>query len=263
MKPKFSKLAAAMLAVGAAGSAQAVTENADGLGQALIYPYYNVNNNFQTNVHVVNTKNEYKIVKLRIRESQNSQDVLDFNIYMSPFDVWTGVIRNVDGKANLTSNDNTCTLPANDATVAFATDAGTVTGVLSDPTSGWPMNTVYPDIDDADAREGYIEILEVGVIPDDTWVDMTGDGDTSDDGDRTVNSGLLHGTDGVPADCSVVTSAWTNGVSAGGTGAAAVSDWGGMNNVTGLDAPTGGLYGHSIFLNVATGAAYVAQATAI
>ncbi|XSG84294.1 MAG: hypothetical protein ACPW60_11215 [Methylohalobius sp. ZOD2] len=265
MKPKFSKLAAAMLAVGAAGSAQAVTENADGLGQALIYPYYNVNNNFQTNVHLVNTKNEYKIVKLRIRESGNSQDVLDFNIYMSPYDVWTGVIRNVDGKANLTSNDNTCTLPANDAPVAFATDAGTVTGVLNDPTSGWPMNTVYPDVDDSDAREGYIEILEVGVIPDDTWVDMTGNNSTSDDGDRTVNSGLKHGSDGVPADCTVVTNAWTDthGVSAGGQGGASVTNWGGMNNVAGLDAPTGGLYGHSIFLNVATGAAYVAQATAI
>jgi len=263
MKRKMSKLAIAVMAAGVAGSAGAVTENPDGLGQVLIYPYYNVNNNFQTNIHLVNTKGTYKIVKLRIRESGNSQDVLDFNIYMSPYDVWTGVIRNVDGKANLTSDDNTCTLPANDAQVTFNTDQGTVIGVLNDPTKGWPMNTAYPDVTDADAREGYIEVLEVGEIPSTTWVDMDGNGNTNGTSDKTVQSGLLHGSDGKPADCTVVTQAWTNGVSAGGQGTAMVANWGGANGVPGLTAPTGGLYGHVILLNNATGAAYVAQAAAI
>ncbi len=266
MKFKMSKIAAAVVTVGAIGSAQAaVNYNPDGLGQVLLVPYYNVNNNFQTNIHIVNTKNESKIVKVRFRESGNSQDVLDFNIYMSPYDVWTGVVRNVNGKANLISSDKTCTLPLNDA----ATSVGTLNS------TGWNMNTVYPDVEDSDAREGYVEIIEVGVIKANQYADTDGNGTIDNTKDMEIVAGIKHGSDGNPADCSVITSAWTNGVGTNGN-AASIDNWG-TSTVTGatanyvgdananaaLSAPTGGLYGHAIYLNNTTGAAYVAQDTAI
>jgi|GEM_PF-1521831 len=279
MKFKMSKIAAAVVTVGAIGSAQAVTVNPDRTGQVLILPYYNVNNNFVTNFEIVNTKDEYKIIKVRLREGGNSQDVLDFNIYMSPFDVWKGVIRHVERtdsegntviRANLTSADNSCTLPASDASL-------TINGVpgMKLNSSGWDMNVLYPDVTDADAREGYIEIIEVGTIDPNTYVDMDGDGATNGNNDQKLTDGIKHGTDGKPADCSVIAKAWTNGTTNGASASgAAVNNWGSyapdsVNYVgdsdadAALDAPGGGLYAFEVLLNASSGSAFVADATAI
>lgn len=250
---KKTKLAAAILAA-VATSAQAVSVSPDLTGEVLIYPYYNVNNDFQTNISVTNTKNEYKIVKIRFRESGNSQDVLDFNIYMSPYDVWTATVRNVAGKANVFTADNTCTLPLGDA----ATSVGTL------KTTGFNMNTVYPDVTDADAREGYIELIEVGVIPDTLYADMNGNGAIAAADDSTINSGLLHGATGVPADCTVITNGWSNGVGSDGNAAESFAgDADADDSGDGLRAPSGGLYGNAIYLNSSDGAAYVSDAVAI
>jgi hypothetical protein len=274
MTCKKWRLAAAMLGAAATG-AQAVHMNPGGMGQVLIYPYYNVNNNFQTNLHIVNTQNTYKIVKVRLRESGLSKDVLDFNIYMSPYDAWTGVVRNLDGKANLISEDNTCTLPANDA----VTDVGKLS------TTGWDV-TSYNNVSDADAREGYIEVIEVGNIPDDLYTDMNGDAQIDTSNDMLVQAGLKHSTTGVPDNCDVVTLGWTagNGVGTlqGNEASAARENWqgngapgvdangrtGGADGNDGLDGsyllpPSGGLRGHAIYLNTSDGSAFVNEATAL
>ena len=85
--------AASIGAIGAVNTAQAVNVDPDGKGQVMILPYYNVNNNFVTNFGVTNTTDRYKAVKIRFRGSRKSHDVLDFNVYMSPFDQWTATIR--------------------------------------------------------------------------------------------------------------------------------------------------------------------------
>jgi len=255
MKFKMSKIAAAVVTVGAIGSAQAVMVNPDGLGQVLLYPYYNVNNNFQTNIHIVNTKDESKIIKIRFRESKNSQDVLDFNVYLSPHDVWTGVVRNVNGKANLISNDNSCTIPANNVEVA---------GVGTLNATGWTFRTnVYDNVTDEDALQGYIEVIEVGVIKDTYYADMNKDNDIDPADDTLIVDGIKHGSDGNPSDCSVVEKAWINGVDTDAGNNPTIDKWGGQNAAAAVGAPTGGLYGHAIYLNNQTGAAYVAQVTAI
>lgn len=279
---KKYKLAAAMLAAVATG-AQAVNVNPDGTGQVLIYPYYNVNNNFQTNLHIVNTQDAYKIVKIRFRESGNSQDVLDFNIYMSPFDVWTGVVRNVGGNANVFTDDKSCTMPMYDQ----ATSVGTMA------TTGLNMKTAYADVEAADAREGYVEVIEVGNIPAELYADMNSSGDVDATNDVQVQAGLKHGATGVPANCAVVTMGWTTGAGVGTIGGiantASPSNWRGNSSVpadsngrTGgadanatndydaaaagpeyLEPPSGGLYGHAIYLNMVDGSAFVNEATAI
>ena len=79
-------------AAGIVGTAQAVNVNPDGLGEVLLYPYYTTNGGNMTLLSVVNTSDEAKAVKVRFLEGQNSREVLDFNLYMSKYDVWTASI---------------------------------------------------------------------------------------------------------------------------------------------------------------------------
>ena len=87
---------------GISNMASAVYLNNDGLGQVLIYPYYTVNNDNITLLSVVNTTDQSKAVKVRFLESLNSAEVLDFNLYLSPFDVWTAGVASDGGTGAVT-----------------------------------------------------------------------------------------------------------------------------------------------------------------
>ncbi len=60
--------------LGVAGSAQAIYQDPNNLGQALVYPYYTVQsaggNAFNTFVSVTNTTTSVKVVKVRFREGK-------------------------------------------------------------------------------------------------------------------------------------------------------------------------------------------------
>ena len=82
-----------------AGTADAVMVNPNGLGQVLIYPYYTVRSvstptagTFNTLLSIVNTTASTKAVKVRFREGAASKEVLDFNVFLSPHDVWTAAV---------------------------------------------------------------------------------------------------------------------------------------------------------------------------
>src|SRR6201996_4698031 len=78
---------------GFAGLANAVNLNPDGVGQVLIYPYYTVNAGQDSLFSVVNTDPvNGKAVKVRFLEGYNSREVLDFNVFLSPNDVWTTAV---------------------------------------------------------------------------------------------------------------------------------------------------------------------------
>src|SRR5213078_4834243 len=87
-------------ALGVTGAAQAVNVNPDGLGQALIYSYYTTNGfgvggttaPYNSLLSVVNSTASGKVVKVRFLEGKNSREVLDFNLWLSPRDVWTAAI---------------------------------------------------------------------------------------------------------------------------------------------------------------------------
>lgn len=272
---KQSKLAAAVLAAVATSGAQAVHLAEDQTGQVLVFPYYNTNNNFVTQISLTNTTDLYKAVKIRFRESQDSNDTLDFNIYMSPFDQWTAVIRRNgnNGKANIITTDETCTYPAKSLLQA-----------------GVDFIDLYEAVDAEDTSEGYFEVFEMGVIADgdgpaddnDEVAEINEDGvnlgELDGDDDRSIPAGLTHDADGMPADCSVVLDAWADGgplpADKGGFTRGAMtnglaSDDGAANQPYagtqnwGLVAPTGGLTGYSILLNAGNGAAYVADAAII
>jgi hypothetical protein len=110
---------AGVSALGVTGAAQAVNVNPNGLGQVLLYPYYTVRadnlvNPFNSLLSVVNTTASVKAVKVRFVEGKNSAEVLDFNLFLSPFDVWTASIvpATAGGGGKIVTADRSCTLPA-------------------------------------------------------------------------------------------------------------------------------------------------------
>lgn len=94
-----------------ASQAQAVNVAQDGLGEVLLFPYYTVNNSFDTNINITNTSENTVIFKIRFREAHNSRDARDFNVVLSPFDVWTArVTMGTNGVARLETADMSCTV---------------------------------------------------------------------------------------------------------------------------------------------------------
>ncbi|CAH9014821.1 hypothetical protein [Candidatus Nitrosacidococcus sp. I8] len=94
-KTKLATALALAVGVGAWQGAQAVNLNPDGSGDALYFPYYTVRTSdsgsaMTTSIVIVNTTNQTKEVKVRFREGKNSWEVLDFDVYLSPQDIWTG-----------------------------------------------------------------------------------------------------------------------------------------------------------------------------
>lgn len=164
-----------------ADSAGAVMVNPNGLGQVLIYPYYTVRssasgNAYNTLLSVVNTTASTKAVKVRFREGKASKEVLDFNVFLSPNDVWTAAVTpDGSGGAQITTTDASCTIPS------F--------------TSGTPVSfrTTESDADvigpvAGRVTEGYFEVFEMATY----------------DATDPVAVGAKHSA-GNPADCGAVT----------------------------------------------------------
>jgi len=150
-KALFSALAGAG-ALAMAGAANAVYVNPDGLGQALIYPYYTVRNGNLTLLSVVNTTDQAKAVKVRFLEGKNSQEVLDFNLFLSAKDVWTGAVIPTSDGAAITTADKSCTNPK----IPAAGQAFRNFLFLNDAPSLQTLDRT---------REGYVEMLEMATIP--------------------------------------------------------------------------------------------------
>lgn len=158
MKKNFLALSiSAMIGgLGFAGAANAALEVAEsGTGHILVMPYFNAQNGNQSVFHLTNTDQANgKAVKVRFRGASNSDDVLDFQIFMSPGDVWTAAVaKGADGRAHLVTADTSCTLPKIPAAgVSFVTDRLTKKGWSADDKA-------------EQTREGYVEILNMSDIP--------------------------------------------------------------------------------------------------
>ena len=133
-----------------AADATALTQTDGGAGHILLVPYYNAQNSNMSVLHVVNTDTTNgKAIKVRFRGAANSDDVLDFTVFLSPGDVWTGAVTaEADGVAKFTTSDKSCTLPSSvkDGGVNFST----ARLAKSDDVAG--------------TKEGYIEILNMADI---------------------------------------------------------------------------------------------------
>ena len=197
-------------ALGMAGTASAVHVNPNGLGQVLIYPYYTVNAQavgkpFSSLLSVVNSTASAKAVKVRFLEGKNSVEVLDFNLYLSPHDVWTTAVLRMPGAtatgAGIITADKSCTYPA------VSTDANNPTPFT---------NVAYAGDGGGDGldrtREGYVEIIEMGNVTGTTAAAVTHSGGVppscgsvaSPANDTTVQNNTVQGNGGLFGGISLI-----------------------------------------------------------
>jgi hypothetical protein len=240
---------------GLAGMANAVNVNPDGLGQVLLYPYYTVNGGQATLLSVVNTTNQGKAVKVRFLESLNSAEVLDFNLYLSPFDVWTASIVGTPEGASLFTSDTSCTVPNNVGKGAAGTPfldfeftvnpARDVVGARGEVRVGGAGGTITPITSAQRMRQGHFEIIEMGVLLDEG---------TAATSFRPLFWSTHIGpiTNRVPNNCGALETAWTR------PGGAWIADAG-----RAMNSPTGGLFGGATIVDIEFGRALTYNAEAI
>jgi len=143
-----SSIAAAVFGLGAVTGAQAA-------GDVLLVPYFSAQGANTTLLTITNTDTvNGKAVKVRFRGAANSDDLFDFQVFLSPTDVFTAnIAKGADGRAVFTTTDASCTKPA--ASVLNATPF--LTSRL-DP-------ALSADAKANGTREGYVEIINMANIP--------------------------------------------------------------------------------------------------
>jgi hypothetical protein len=218
---KFSKKQMALAVgtvLGAASmipSAQAVNLATDGLGQVLIFPYYTTRAGWNTLFNITNTSDKVVAVKVRFHEAQNSREVFDFNVIMSPQDVWNGWVTNdpTDDMPVFYTNDKTCTTPQ-------LTDQGRrFEGVIEGfEYRQWGGRLSYTDVVDANLgifnyaaddgdnlgdpqniqrmREGYVTVIMMGA---------------AEETDDLASNAVHNLTTGIPKDCARLRRAFADG----------------------------------------------------
>jgi hypothetical protein len=217
---------AAVVAMSASGAAHSVYLDSDGLGQALIFPYYTVRsvdgNAFNTYLSVTNTATQAKVLRVRVREGRNGAEAIGFNLYLAPYDMWTAALVPDGGQgAKLISADASCTNPPLFSASApgvreIALNDFQFSGALADGYSGG-LDRV---------REGYIEMIEMATLS------------------GAAAAAVTPGASGAPRDCASV-----QGTTVPLTGM--------------LGPPGGGLAGGLTLINVNSGYDFTARAEAL
>lgn len=220
-----------------------------GVGHQLLVPYYTVQDGNMTVIHLVNTDTSNgKAVKVRFRGASNSDDVLDFQVFLSPQDVWTAAVTaGSDGTAQIVTADNTCTVPRLNPGVA----------------QPFVTTRLNPNSDKAEqTREGYVEIFNIADIPNTKSNVFAVAANPSAGATATANSQLYTLTkhkNGV-APCSAGGTDWT------ALEQIAITDFTGKEAdaaKVGFNTPTGGLYGDWYIINVPKTTTFSGGATAL
>jgi hypothetical protein len=227
MKKHIIALGVAAAMGGFAGTASAQSANTLefnplGVGHILIVPYFSTQDGNVSALNIVNTDTvNGKAIKVRFRGASNSDDIYDFQVFLSPSDVWTaGISRGSDGRSMLATTDKSCTLPFN-VNGSFIVDRVATAAQAGDR--------------NAETREGYIEVLNMGDIYD------GGAGTNS----RALYNATKHVSGVAPCTTSVL-SAITR-----------------ENSATYLRNPTTGLMANWTIINTTRVVAYSGEAAAI
>lgn len=219
---------------GQPNAAQSLVLHPAGTGHQLITPYYTANEGLATLINIVNTDSTNgKAVKVRFRGASNSDDVLDFTLFLSPDDVWSGQVQmGADGVAEIVSGDNSCTLPAKEgSTFKLRFNEQRLPGF------------VEQDVKAALTREGYVEVLNMAdVLP-----------------DSPLYNAIKHDTNGV-APCSTIAYSTLLSVPTTTDDLATHASQGAAQ---GLSYPTGGLFGSWAVWNLGELGIYSGAQTAV
>lgn len=161
MKKKF--LAAAVGAMLLGGSAMAVTLAPQGKGDVLIAPTFMAAGGWNTEFKVINTNTKDSIVaKVEVHEPSLSKEVLDFYLYLTPGDVWTGTVKEVVDAAGV----KTVRLVSSDDSSWLVPDAGVCPSrKASNDKAGFDFQLLPGSNPDASLSAGYAVIYEVRTVP--------------------------------------------------------------------------------------------------
>jgi hypothetical protein len=208
----------------ASGGASAVSLNGRGLGQVLVYPYYTVNKGQDTLLTLGNETDAGKAVVVRVLEAYNGRELLTFNLFLSPHDVWTASISQLadDGGGAMKTSDRSCTDPAFPAVTSVPLETIGFDGSGSVPADAGPQTVTR-------TREGSIEVIQMGDI----------------DPTSELATATTHVLNGQP----------NGGAAPCGITAAIVG--------SGVVAPTGGLFGSASIVNVGEGTFFAYNASAL
>lgn len=247
-KPRKSLVAFALAsAIGGAmvsAPAQAVNLSPDNLGQVLVFPYYTAKNGFDSYIHLTNTSNDTVIAKIRFREAKNSREVRDFNIILSPKDVWTAAVTEDGDGAKLVTYDKSCTspiLPASTTSpgateVAFTSLGYDGSDMYAYDNGGLGLERV---------KEGYFEVIAMGASSAST-------GTFNSTTDNVIEYNAKH-VNGVPRNCAIVDEQF----------AAQTGNLGGLEAFDHFVYPGNVLKGFSTLINVASGQAVGVEPTVL
>ncbi|MGJ8662776.1 MAG: hypothetical protein ACSHWU_03950 [Marinicella sp.] len=207
----------------------AVSLSSKGHGEVLIYPYYTVNNNMNTVYSVVNTTDQAKAVKIRFLEGEAGMEVLEFNVYLSAFDVWTGVLGSTTSTlAGHVGEPSVMHITSDTSCAPFLNKSG-------QEFVPYVIETDAPNNSLQRVTDGHIEVLEMGVVTDDQFNSATA---------------IAHAIDGIPNDCTQILNAWNFGY------------WF-SDSTADMDIPTGGISGSASLLNVTDGLEFSFNAVAL
>jgi hypothetical protein len=204
-------LAAAVVAASMPATAQQSINNS-ATGQVILYPFYSTEGGGNTLLHVSNTTDSAKAVKVRLMEGVSSSVVLEFNLYLPAHGTFASAI-NEDAAPSISTTSDACTVPM------LGTANGDYDGYTKELFDGSTLR-VQPlvpyqfesDKDNALSRlaVGHAEVIEMGVVDDD--IDVT--------------------------DCDAIGKLWLTG------------DWSGSGGGDStIGSPVGGLMGSSVFIN--------------
>jgi hypothetical protein len=96
-------------------TATQIRVQAHGTGHGLIVPYYTAQGDMATMLSVTNTDPDNgKVVKLRLRSADNGDAMLSMTLLLAPGDMWTASLRRESGQTVLSPHpkDRSCTLPS-------------------------------------------------------------------------------------------------------------------------------------------------------
>jgi hypothetical protein len=195
-----------------------------GHGEVLIFPYYTVRNDFNATYSIVNTTAQAKALKVRFHSGDQGSLVLGFNVYLAPYDVWTGAL-----------TPTTSTIPdhiGEPSVMHLSNDQSCAPFLIKAGQEFLPF-ALPPGDSLESATEGYLEVIEMGQV--------------------TGNSAaaLVTGGDGTPSSCSTISGAWeSNGY------------WQ-LDPSVDISDPAGGLIGSINLINVAEGLSVAHDALAL
>ena len=246
--------AAGTAAVMTTATASSLELSDNGKGHMLTVPYYTAQDGNVTVLHVVNTDSvNGKALKVRFRGAANSDDVLDFTVFLSPSDVWTGYVsKGADGVATFTTADTSCL-------IANGIDNGGVRpAVIPFSLERVQANTNWKDdVLASQTREGYVEILNMADIPTSGNPTLAAVGT----GQTALWNAVKH-VNGAKPTCDTAaltqtTQLWTLHGTTGLNGEEDVAAR------LGLNTPTGGIFGDWYIQNVAKTTTYSGSAPAV